>query len=96
MENWDQSFVDLEGPGYFLFEKKLQGEFNFGAVHGAMDCRFAKYGDEERVEFSWVGNDEMDDASGRGWAVIKDGRLEGHLFTHDSEDSSFKAERVKP
>jgi len=37
----------------------------------------------------------MDDASGRGWAVIKDGKLEGHLFFHDSDDSGFKADEVK-
>jgi len=95
MENWDQAFVDLEGPGYFQFDKKDKGEFQFGAVRGSLNCRLAMYGNAVRVEFSWVGYDELDEASGRGWAVTNGGKIEGHVFIHDSEDSNFKAEKAK-
>ena len=31
-------------------------------------------------------------ASGRGWAVLADDEIEGHLFFHVGDDSSFRAE----
>ena len=34
--------------------------------------------------------------SGRGWAVIKDGKLSGHLYIHMCDDSGFVAEKLKP
>jgi hypothetical protein len=41
-----------------------------------MDCRFAERDGKALVEFSWLGKDEMDDASGRGWGVMEgDGTL---------------------
>jgi len=44
------------------------------------------------VEFSWVGTDEGDHVSGRGWARGEaDGSLHGHLFIHDGDDSGFVA-----
>jgi hypothetical protein len=45
------------------------------------------------VEFSWDGDDEGDQVSGRGWAVlVDDATLEGHLFIHMGDDSGFRAE----
>jgi hypothetical protein len=76
MEQWDQDFVDMEVPGYFTFRKDGQGEFQFGLVQGNLDSRIIG----ERIEFSWAGHDEMDDACGRGWAVIQEGALCGHIF----------------
>ncbi len=46
------------------------GEFQFGYLHGFMDCRYSEREGNETVEFSWEGNDEMDQASGRGFAII--------------------------
>jgi hypothetical protein len=46
------------------------------------------------VEFSWAGDDEGTESSGRGWAEIgKDGRLQGRLYFHLGDDSAFVAER---
>jgi hypothetical protein len=77
MEQWDREFIDLEGPGYIRFSRGGNGEFHFGAVHGELDCRVEKLRGQHRVEFSWLGNDEMDPISGRGWAVLRGDELHG-------------------
>ena len=71
MEQWDKDYIDLEEDGYFAIKKKGSGEFKFGAVEGQMDCVIAKIGNEERLEFTWDGSDEMDPVSGRGWITFK-------------------------
>jgi hypothetical protein len=60
------------------------------AVQGEIDPRF----EGKRVEFSWAGDDEGTESSGRGWAEIgKDGRLHGRLYFHLGDDSAFMATR---
>ena len=93
MEVWDQDFIDEEVPGFISFTKDGMGEFHFGYVHGWIDCRYLKREGNDAVEFSWQGNDEMDPACGRGWAVIDGARLHGHLYFHEGDDSGFIAER---
>jgi len=93
MEQWDQDFVDAEVPGYISFTKNGMGEFQFGYVHGFMDCHYSKREGDEIVEFSWKGNDETDPTFGRGTAMIEDGELSGHLFFHRGDDSEFRAAR---
>ena len=93
MEMWDQDFIDAEVPGYIQFADDEMGEFQFGYVHGFMDCRFSMKNEKDFVEFSWEGNDEMDLASGRGFATIDGDVLNGHLFFHEGDDSDFKAIR---
>ncbi len=46
------------------------------------------------VEWTWDGNDEMDSAQGRGWAVVKDDELQGMIFFHCGDDSGFVAKRA--
>ena len=59
-----------------------------------MDVRPAGRRDPHAVEFSWEGQDELDHASGRGWAVVgEDGTLTGRVFFHLGDDSSFSAVR---
>src|SRR5438128_1294874 len=91
MDQWDQEFVDLEGPGLITFAKGGNGSFHFGAVECQLDCRLEASPDGERVHFSFMGHDEMDPTCGRGWAVLKNGELHGHLYFHLGDDSSFKA-----
>ena len=93
MEQWDQDFIDLVVPGYFQFDKDKTGEFRFGAVFGQMDCHTEKHGGEVRLEFSWDGSNELDPASGRGWAEVVGDNMTGHLYFHMGDDSWFKAER---
>lgn len=91
MEQWDHEFIDLEGPGHITFAKGGNGSFHFGAVQGYLDCRVEELTEGQRVQFSWMGNDEMDPVFGRGWAVLRNGELHGHLYFHLGDDSSFRA-----
>ena len=94
MEQWDQDFIDAEVPGYIDFSKNGMGEFQFGYVHGFIDCRYSVREGIDTVEFSWEGNDEMKPAFGRGSAIIKDGNISGHLSFYGGDDSGFKAIRT--
>ena len=90
MEQWERNALDENEPAHIEFGSHSGGTFGFLYVFGDMDCRF----EGDRVEFSWVGHDEMDEASGRGWAQIDgDGKLHGHIFFHDGDDSSFVARK---
>ena len=84
MEHWDKASIDLMVPGYITFREDHRGEFQFGAVHGDFHYRIAPYHDTERLEFAWEGEDDMDPVSGRGWAIIADGQLQGRLYFHES------------
>jgi hypothetical protein len=95
MEMWDQDYIDLVTPGYFLFDRDELGYFQFGVVEGQIDYRVEKIGTVERIEFAWEGQSENDPASGRGWAVISGDYLEGRLYIFLSDDSWFKAKRIK-
>lgn len=93
MEQWDQDYIDLVVPGYIVFRKDNLGEFQFGTVHGEIDYRIEPYQDTERLEFSWEGEDEMDPVSGRGWAIITDGQIQGRIYFHEGDESGFMAEK---
>ena len=90
MALWDKDFLDMMEPAYIAFDSKAGGEFAFGCVTGSLHCRKTPSG----VDFTWEGNDEMDQASGDGWAkVLKDGTLKGEIRFHNGDDSTFKARR---
>lgn len=91
MEQWDRDFIDLTGEGHITVEKKNRGEIHFGAVDCDLDCRIEKVGEQERIEFSFVGVDEGDEVSGRGWAVFDGDQLRGRIYFHDGEESGFSA-----
>jgi hypothetical protein len=45
------------------------------------------------AEFSWEGDDEGDQRSGRGWAALRTaGGLVGHVYIHGGDDSGFVCE----
>jgi hypothetical protein len=93
MSAWDQEFIDEEEEGYFEFDQKNNGQFHFGYVQGQMDCRLTTRNGEPAVEWTWDGNDEMDPAQGRGWAIVKDDELHGMIFFHNGDDSEFVAKK---
>lgn len=93
MELWEQDFVDEEEEGYIEFNAKDRGSFHFGYVHGNMDCQLTIRDGESAVEWTWDGNDEMDPAQGRGWAVIKEDELHGTIFFHNGNQSGFVAKK---
>jgi hypothetical protein len=49
IDQWDAECLDREVPAYIEFFRD-QGEFQFGTVHGWMDCRYGKRGDLPLVE----------------------------------------------
>ena len=58
-----------------------------------MDCRLATRDGVPAAELTWDGNDEMDQAQGRGWAVIEGDELHGMIFIHCGDDSGFVAKK---
>jgi len=74
---------------YILFDGQ-GGEFVLdlphGSIHGACEG--------EAVEFEWSANNEMDEASGDGWAELQqDGTLQGQISLHSGDDIPFIARR---
>ena len=94
MSAWDEDYINEEEEGYFEFDGRGGGQFHFGYVHGDMDCRLTTRDGEPTVEWTWDGNDEMDPAQGRGWAVVRGDELHGMIFFHSAgDDSEFVAKR---
>jgi hypothetical protein len=83
---------DMAGAeSYVLFDEN-GSEFTLGCLTGSIDG--ACNGDA--VEFTWEGNDEMEEASGEGWAELReDGSLEGEICLHNGDDIPFIARRTK-
>jgi hypothetical protein len=93
MSGWDPDAIDLVEPGFIEFTRDGSGQFGFIAVRGWLDCGSVERNGRPGVEFTWEGVDEGDQVSGRGWAaLVDDETLEGHLFFHLGDDSSFRAE----
>ncbi len=93
MSGWDSDAIDLVEPGFIEFGADGTGQFGFIAVRGWLDSRPAQRDRRPGVEFTFEGIDEGDQVSGRGWAVLADDEtIEGHLFFHLGDDSSFRAE----
>lgn len=87
MPDYEADFPDMMGPAYILFGP-TGGEFAFGCVTGSIPG--ATGGDA--VEFTWDGNDEMDEACGDGWAELQpDGSLKGEIRFHSGDEATFTA-----
>jgi len=73
---YTSDFPDMVEPAYILFDGKGGGEFAFGCVTGAIHGA----GDGNAIEFSWHGNDEMEEACGDGWAELQsDSSIKGQV-----------------
>ena len=93
MDVWDNDFLDLVEQAHLTFEGET-GEIVFGALKGFLDVRYGARDGAACAEFSWEGFDDNDPACGRGWAAIGTaGRLVGHFFIHQEDDSGFVCER---
>lgn len=92
MPDYDDDYPDMMEPAYILFQDHGSGEFAFGCVTGQI---FAGAGaDADAVEFSWTGNDEMDQAQGDGGAELQpDGSLKGQICFHHGDEANFIARR---
>jgi len=93
MDVWDNDFLDLVEQAHFTFTGAADGEITFGALRGFLDVRYGSRDGAACAEFSWEGHDESDLACGRGCVAIGTaGRLVGHFFIHNGEDSGFVCE----
>jgi hypothetical protein len=87
MTMWDRDFIDEEVRGYFEFEDKNLGFFQFGYVKGQIHYRIGERDGKPLVEFSWKGYDEMDPVKGRGWLVLEGDELKGMFYFHLGDES---------
>jgi hypothetical protein len=90
MPDYVADYPDMVEPAYILFNGAGGGEFAFGCVTGSL------YGaaDADAVDFTWHGNDEMDEAFGDGSAELQpDGSLEGEIRFHRGDEIAFTARR---
>ena len=94
MDTWDTDFLDLVEEAHITFRGAAEGEIAFGALKGFLDVRYGSRDGSAAAEFSWRGHDDADEACGRGWAMIGTaGRLVGHFYIHQGEESGFVCER---
>jgi hypothetical protein len=88
MPDYEADYPDMMEPAYLLFDGRGSGEFAFGCVTGSI------YGaaDAKTVEFTWDGNDEMDETSGHGWAELQpDGTITGQISFQGGDEANFTA-----
>ena len=92
MDVWDNEAIDLLGPAFIAFNGQ-EGEMRFIALTAWLDVRYDARNGRPVAEFSWEGDDEGDQRSGRGWvAPGTAGRLVGHVYIHGGDDSGFVCE----
>jgi hypothetical protein len=81
---------DMAGPGSYILFAENSGEFASGCLTGVIHGRC----EGDAVEFTWDGNDEIEPASGHGWAeILDDGSLEGDICLEGGDDIPFIARR---
>ena len=74
---------------YILFDED-GGTFALDCLTGSIHGRC----EGDAVEFTWEGNDEMEEASGHGWAELQqDGSLEGEICLENGDEIPFIARR---
>lgn len=96
MSEWDNDSLDMEVKAFIRIDNSGSGEFQFGAVQGAM------YGDFEKQEgglvydFTFEGSDEGDDVSGDGWMRMTGNKAaEERIRFHGWDKSMFWAKKAK-
>ena len=96
MEQWSQDAVDLVAPGELVIGEDGQGSMSFIAVACDLDIEPTERDGRAAVEWSWVGEDEGDEQTGRGWATLQDdGSLRGRIFFFRGDASDFTATKRK-
>jgi hypothetical protein len=88
MSDYEADYLDMVEPAYILFDGTGGGEFAFGCVTGTIYSA----GDSDVVEFTWDGNDEMDETHGDGWVELQpDGTIAGEICFHRGDEATFTA-----
>jgi uncharacterized protein YndB with AHSA1/START domain len=95
MENWDEDYFNMEVQAYIEIDERGAGDFQFGLVTGQIDGEVVKNESGDKLDFTWEGGDENDEASGSGWLKLHDkDTLEGKIKLHGGDSSLFLAKRV--
>jgi hypothetical protein len=80
----------MAGPGSYILFAENGGEFALDCLTGSIHGRC----DGDAVEFTWDGSDEMEPASGHGWAEMQDdGSLKGEICLEGGDDIPFITRR---
>jgi len=95
MSNWDRDYIDRVAPGRLVVKANGTGTLRFGLVEAELDCRMEDVGVAEHLAFTFAGTDEMEETCGHGWAVACGSRLEGRLYFHRGDDTTFNARRER-
>ena len=95
MTEWDEDYLNEEVEAYIEFDADDLGSFQFGYVQGDIDYRTIERDGKAAVEFSWEGGDGTDGTplTGRGWAVLDEGELNGMFYIHRGDESGFAARK---
>jgi hypothetical protein len=93
MTEWEREFIDEMVRGYFEFDARDSGSFQFGCVEGQIDYRLGERDGKPAVEFSWEGHDESEAILGRGWLVLEDDELKGMVYMHFGDESGIVLKR---
>ena len=81
---------DMAGPGSYILFATDGGEFALDCLTGSIHGRC----EGDAVEFTWDGSDEMEPATGHGWAAkLDDNSLEGEISLEGGDDIPFIARR---
>ena len=93
MESWDEDYFNMEVQAFIEIMSECRGRFQFGLVRGTLDID--EIGGDGRIDFTWDGADENEEASGGGWLKLKDkNTLEGKIKLHDGDSSTLLAKRA--
>ena len=96
MGEWDEDYFNMEVQAFIKINSNHDGAFQFGLVSGQMDGGIVKAAGRGRLEFTWAGNDECDEAFGSGWLELKDTKtLHGKIKFHQGESSTLVAKMAK-
>ena len=87
--NWDDDYINMEEPGYIEFDDKIKGDFHFGLVYAYLIYEI----EDDEVQFTFDGSDELDHVFGRGFAELIDKELHGYIVFHGGERMTFKASK---
>ena len=92
-EVWSQDDLDLVEPACLRLEADQSGSLRLIAIQADVDYRVTTNRGTTLVEFSFAGNDDGDQISGRGSAILEANELRGKLFIHRGDESAFIARR---
>ena len=91
MPDYEADYPDMVEPAYIFLDETTRASSPSAAVP---DKSGRELTEATSIEFSWDGNDEMDQVNGDGWAELQpDGSLQGEIRFHRGDEYSFVARK---